>query len=157
MKGESTNKRYHWTDREEFTYRRRLDTYYVNVPPGKPYAIDLRLIQPMDVPATAPDAGIANRDLATIEPGTITAVVHSLGSEPLGKCKVVLQAQSDNGEWKQVAEQNTSKLAAPDLDPVTAKLTFKKVPPAKAYRVLLDPDNKIDELYEGNNTATLVP
>jgi hypothetical protein len=155
-KGEGRgNLRYNWCDPENFTFRRRLDTYYVNVPPRKPYCIDLRLLQPVEVPATAPDAAIADRDLASPEPGTITAIVHNVGNEPMNKVLVALDAQDAAGQWKRVAEQHTGELAAPGFDPVTEKLTFKQVPPAKAYRVVLDPENQLDELYEGNNVAIL--
>jgi len=149
------NMRYGWSDPDRFTFRRRLDTYYVNVPPHKPYCIDLRLVQPIEVSATAPDAAIADRDVAMPFPGTLTAIVHSVGSEPMNSMLVTLEAKDDAGSWKRVAEQQTGELAAPDFDPITQTMTFENVPAATAYRVVLDPDHELDELYEGNNVGLL--
>jgi hypothetical protein len=155
MKGESVNLRYGWSDPVKFTYRRPLDTYYVDVPPRKPFAIDLRLLKPVEVPETSPDPAIANRDVVFGDPDNIVATVHNVGSEPMDGVSVALEVQAADGAWKRSAEQRTGKLPAPDLDPVTQQLTFVHVPTAKSYRVVLDPDTKLDELYEGNNTATL--
>ncbi len=156
LPGERTNKRYRWGPPERFTYRRRLDTYEVRVPPRKAYAVDLRLLEPVAVPATAPDLAIADRDLAMTGPGTLTATVHSMGSEAVDNVAVALEAGSADGGWKRVALRRTGRLDAPEFDPVTQTLTFEHVPPAKAYRVVLDPDGRVDELYEGNNIATLL-
>lgn len=155
MKGESTNLRYGWSDPEEFTYRRRLDTYYVNVPPRKAYAIDLRLVRPIDVPATAPDAALAGRDLAMPSPGTLTAVIHSIGSDRIPALVAALETQDEASSWKRIARQSIGEMPAPGFDPVTETVTFTDVPPAKTYRVVLDPDGQLDELYEGNNIAVL--
>lgn len=158
MPGEGRgNLRYGWSEPEEFTYRRRLDTYFVEIPPRKAYCIDLRLLRPIEVSPTAPDAAIADRDLAMAAANTLTAVVHSVGSEPISELVVVLEAGDESGGWKRVAEQRISGLAAPDFDPVTAKLSFEKVPAARSYRVVLDPENTLDELFERNNTAVLNP
>jgi hypothetical protein len=156
MPGEGRgNLRYGWSDPSDFIFRRRLDTCYVTVPPRKPYCIDLRLVRPIDVPAMAADAAIADRDVAMQSPGTLTAVVHNVGNETMNDVSVVLETSDDSRLWKRVAEQRTETLPAPGFDPVTRKLLFKNVPAAKAYRVTLDPDNKLDELYEGNNVGTL--
>lgn len=157
MKGETTNLRYGWGPVEEFLYRRRLDTYYVEVPPRKAYCIDLRLTEPIDVPEAAPDAAIAGRDVVRQDGGRIEVTVHSVGSEPVRELVVALEAADGDGRWKAVARQQIGNLPAPELDPVTRTVTFEEVPPAKAYRVVLDPDGQLDELYEDNNVATLAP
>lgn len=157
MSGESTNLRYRWSDPEDFTFRRRLDTYYVNVPPRKAYAIDLRLLKPIEVSPTAPDAAVADRDVTMTAPDTLAVVVHNVGSEPIGTVAVALEVQDDASRWKRIAKQQTGGLPTPGFDPVKETLIFKKVPAARAYRVVLDPDQQIDELYEANNIGTLVP
>jgi hypothetical protein len=156
MKGESTNLRYGWRPEEAFTYRRRLDTYHVEVPPRKAYCVDLRLLRPIEVPETAPDLAIADRDVVSAGPGMIQATVHSVGSGSASNVLVALEAGDGSGQWKRVAERRTGDLPTPGLDPVTETLTFSDVKPAKAYRVVLDPDQRVDELYEGNNIGTLV-
>lgn len=154
LPGESTNLRYRWSDPEDFTYRRRLDTYRVDVPPRKPYVVDLRLVRCIEVPSTAPDPAIADRDVVLAEPGTLQVTVHNLGSRPADQVVVALEAQDECGEWKRVSELRTGHLAAPELDPVTETLRFERVPAAGTYRVILDPGQRIDELYEGNNVGT---
>ncbi|MBI4580930.1 MAG: hypothetical protein HY718_14580, partial [Planctomycetes bacterium] len=155
LPGESTNLRYAWNEGEEFTFRRRLDTYDVDVPPREAWAIDLRLVRSVDVPATAPDAAIADRDLAMPTMGTLTSTVHNVGSEAMREVLAVLETDNGDGHWSRVAEQRTGTLPAPGLDPVTQTLTFRDVPAARLYRVRLDPDRQLDELYEGNNQAEL--
>ncbi len=155
LPGESVNRRYGWSEPTRFTYRRRLDTYYVDVPPRKPFAIDLRRLNPLDVPQTAPDAAIADRDVSLGAPDVLLATMHSIGSEPLPGLTVALEARQPDGTWKRVAERKTGQLPAPELDPAVRKFEFVGFPKAPAYRVVLDADQKVDELYEGNNTATL--
>jgi hypothetical protein len=153
MKGESTNLRYRWSPTEEFTYRRRLDTYYVEVPPRKPYCIDLRLIEPIAVPQTAPDPAIAARDVILDSDGRVKVTAHNVGSEPINGLAVALDAGDGKDHWQRVAVQPIANMPAPELDPVTQTVSFDEVPTAKAYRVILDPDQQIEELYEGNNIA----
>lgn len=155
LPGESTNLRYRWDEPVEFTYRRRLDTYWLSVPPRRKCAIDLRLAKPLAVPAQAPDAGIADRDLVLTTPRTLRATVHSLGSEPLNAILVALEARHPQGRWERVATRHTNPLPAPAFEAVTQTLEFRDLPPAGAYRVVLDPDNQVDELFEGNNLGTL--
>ncbi len=82
LPGETTNRRYGWCDPESFTYRRPLDTYRVNIPPRRPYCVDLRLVEPVDVPATAPDPAItatssSPRRRGSRPPCTTSAAVRS--------------------------------------------------------------------------------
>jgi hypothetical protein len=154
MPGETVNLRYGWSEPTKFTYRRRLDTYYVDVPPRKPFAIDLRLLGRLEVSEAAPDAAIADRDVSLGAPDVLLAMVHNVGTADLNGLTVALEARGDDG-WKRVEEKQTGQLAAPGLDPVVRKIAFTGFPRASAYRVVLDPANKLDELYEGNNTATL--
>ena len=51
--------------------------------------------------------------------------------------------------------KRTGTLIAPGFDPVTEILVFNDAPTAAAYRVIVDPENRIDELYEGNNAGIL--
>jgi hypothetical protein len=68
---------------------------------------------------------------------------------------VALEAQDGDGDWEQIATQRTGTLITPGFDPVTEVLIFNDVPSAAAYRVRVDPENRIEELYEGNNAGIL--
>ena len=156
LPGESTNLRYEWTPGEPFTYRRRADSYRISVPPHVAYAIDLRLTEPIEVPSTAPDLAIADRDVKLETAGTIQAVVHNVGNAEAHNVKVQLEwRDTPAGRWQVAETQTIDRMALPELEPVTQTIEFTKVASGSAYRVVLDPDQKLDELFEGNNVGTL--
>lgn len=162
LPGEDVNQRYAWTAHEPelVTVRRRADTVYVDLPPGKPWAIDLRQREALDVPAEAPDVALTSRDLTlTAKDGRLdlSAVVHNIGLKTATNVVVALQVP-DGDAFRNEAVTRIRRLESPDdLMPRTHTVNFEDVPEATAYRVVLDPDDDIDELYEGNNTATLTP
>lgn len=155
LPGEQNNHRYGWGDPKPFTYRRTLDTYYVDVPAKIPFVVDLRLEQALNVPALAPDPAISDRDLALSPAGVLSATVHNIGSATMEKVVAVLEGQAEDETWQPIAQMETGVLGAPGFEPVTDVVTFEQVPPANAYRVVLDPENKVDELFEHNNVGTL--
>lgn len=152
LPGEQGNLRYGWSEPESFTYRRPLDTYFFDVPPRTAYAVDLRLAHPLDLPETSPDLAVATRDIVVNGGGVVRVTVHNLGNAPVERTVVALAAKKDE-QWQEPVRQQTGPLVAAAFDPVTRTLAFPAVPGATAYRVVMDPDNALDELYEGNNTA----
>lgn len=151
-------RRYHWNvEPRQFRYLRRGDTLYVDVPSGKPTAVDVRMREALEVPALAPDLALAERDLYFERKGDRTdlrAVVHNVGSAPARDIEVALSVASGPGVVTIVGARTISVLESPDdLHPRTADVVFEDIPPGTAYRVAVDPDNEIDELYKGNNAA----
>lgn len=99
-----------------------------------------------------PDLAIAARGLR-IEGGVVHAVAHNLGSRPV----VSFDAALVDANGKERARAALGPLEAPlDLAPRRLPFRLEGLPPeAKGWSVVLDPDNRLPELYEGNNRAAL--
>lgn len=151
LAGESTNLRYEWSEPEVLTVRRRADTCAARIPGRTAYAVDLRLLRPVQRPELLPDVGIADRDIAVAPEGPISVTVHSLGSAAIPDMDVVLEVPEGSG-WRDAGRQRLGELDAPGLDPVSRTLTFPRIQEA-VFRVRVDPRDRVDELCESNNAA----
>ena len=154
--------RYTWEADKIVKITHRADGPTVMVPPGKVWCVDLRLDQPIKVPATAPYMAIGKTDIAarllvaklgSIDnlPLDITFTIHNIGNAVAKPFTVALQ-QKIKGNWKTIAEQKVSALPAPkNFEPSTTKVMFKHM--LGDYRVSIDPKDEQYELCETNNTV----
>jgi len=123
------------------------------VPSGKVWCVDLRLDQPIKVPALAPDLAIGKTDVTNTKDG-VKVTIHNIGNADAKPFTVALQNKV-NGAWKTISEQTISSLPCPkNLAPTTKTATFKTGGNAK-YRISVDSSDKQYELCETNNVLTI--
>ena len=146
-------KRYKWEEAKTVKITHKAEGPTVMVPPGKVWCVDLRLDQPISVPATAPDMAIGKTDVASTKDG-MKVTVHNIGNADAKPFTVALQ-QKVNGAWKTVSEQTVSSLSMPkNFVPSTKTVAFKTT--AKSgYRIAIDSSDKQYELCETNNSMTI--
>lgn len=125
----------------------------LTLPPRQVVVLELTQTAKLDDLRLRPDLALSAFE--TRVDNAITGVVHNIGGGPAPATTVVLL--TPGGEVTQTAR--ISPLAAPDdLQPKRAAFRFSLPRPStRGWRVVVDPDNLVPELYEGNNAVTLGP
>ena len=109
-------------------------------------------VERLDPIFTRADLALAEREIR-VDGATISGTVHNIGSADVGD--VVLAVVDDDGA--EIARQSFGSLEAP-LDLVPRRKDFSmSLPssPGSDWTVVLDPDNAVPEIFEGNNSAGL--
>lgn len=148
--------RYLWEPSRTVSILHRADGPTVTVPPGKVWAVDLRLDEPARVPAAAPDLAIGAGDVVLTRDG-VGVTVHNIGNASAGAFTVALQ-RIDSGKWKTLAQSQVSSLPTPkDMSPSVASVTLKIASASLSgeCRVIIDPTDSLYELCEANNTREI--
>ncbi len=160
MKGEHHfQHRYGWKPSRTVRVAHKGESVYVDVPSGRVWVVDLRLGRAIHTPEHAPDLAIARRDITTKAGSdvlTVNVMVHNIGNADAAAFKVALQAKVGE-RWREVAETSVRLLSGPqNLEPsaMTVTLQAERNDLGERWRVVLDPDNVIHELYEANNICT---
>ena len=126
----------------------------LDLPPRQLHVVDLRLAEALPPPAARPDLAISVSEIeADLNAGHVTVVVHNLGMAPARRVCVRLL---DGKTGTSMDEKSIDELGAPlDLKPRVARLQFFNADTAVhgRLRVVVDPDAKIDETDENNNSA----
>ncbi len=147
--------RYSWGEPREVTHLHRATPIWIDVPAGKEWVVDVRLRKPIARPAKLPDLAIGVDDMV-ISGQSCTVTVHNIGSDASAGFDVVLESSPDGRTWKVVDRQRVDGLPQiTNLDPVRQDIALKKPTNASRWRIRLDPDDVIDELYELNNSLVL--
>jgi hypothetical protein len=148
-------KRYTWTGSTEIEHRYRGTPIWVEVPSHKEWVVDLRMRKAIDRLAELPDLAIAPRDVAAKD-GKVTVRVHNIGGAAAGAFDVVAEDGSGQ-QWTELARAKVEGMTAIKSFEPSVREVALNLPPDKlaGARIRLDPDNKVEELYELNNTATL--
>ena len=126
------------------------------VPPGKVWAVDLRLKEAVLIPTEAPDLAVMSRDMEKVR-DMLHVTVHNIGNGDADRFALVVE----NDAHDELARQEVSGLAAPrDLLPSTRRVSIKLPQTAEQsddvrVRIELPPDAY--ESYPSNNTAVLPP
>jgi len=128
---------------------------WVEVPSHKEWVVDLRLRKAIERPAVLPDLAVASRGIISRD-GKIAVHVHNIGGAAAGTFDVVVEAK-DGEKWTELARTKVDGLPAiKAFEPSAREITLNADAKNPAgIRIRLDPDNKVDELYKLNNTATL--
>ncbi len=149
--------RYLWQPPVEVEHRHRGAPIWIEVPPGKEWMVDLRLREPLERPAQLPDLALAVRDVRLVK-SAVLVTVHNIGGAAAGEFSIALQSRED-GAWKELARKELEGLPAiKNFNPVVreVEIPVQNLNPENEYRILLDPDERIDEICEANNEAPLV-
>ena len=138
-----------WTTEQDLT---RFDVVSLPVPPHKSLVIKVEQVKKYDRPAQLADLAIDKWD-AVRNGSTVTAMVHNLGNAKAENITVRLL----NGN-RIIQDKIISLLDAPtDFIAKRTRVSFTNVPVSNALRIVIDPDKKVKEILEENNSAAVVP
>jgi hypothetical protein len=121
--------------------------------PGKTVVVlELTQTKPLDDPRGRPDLALSAPEVR-VEGSRVVGVVHNLGGAPAPRCIVALV----DGSGRAVARKDLGALDAPlDLSPKRVAFALEGVPANHAgWSVVLDPDDEVEEIYEGNNRVEI--
>jgi len=116
--------------------------------------VELKQLQRLDDERDRPDLALSSLDTEVAD-GRVQGVAHNIGARDAASFVVAL-LDADGTVHKKLTME---PLAAPtDLVPKRAAFKFENLPArAKGWSVVIDPDDSIKEIYEGNNRVALLP
>ena len=128
----------------------KADAVPLELAPRSVTVIEARQVEELPSIFTRPDLAIAAREV-TVGDGQVEVILHNIGGAEATNVRVALVSES--GE--RIAETTVASIAAPlDLEPKRIPVTVEIARPvAPGWLVIVDPDNAIEEIYEGNNEA----
>jgi hypothetical protein len=131
----------------------RADALPLAIHPGMVTVVTLEQQRELDPILARADLAIVQREVE-LRGGVLSGTVHNLGSADINDVVVAVIAE----DGRVVSRTSLGRLAAP-LDLVPKRLPFTLAlpePPTAGWRLLVDPDNKVPEIYEGNNEVKLI-
>ena len=122
--------------------------------PGVETTVELVLLQGLDDERERADLALSPFD-TKFTSGAVESVAHNVGSKDVADVVVALV----DGRGVERQRKSLGALAAPlDCVPRRVAFRFDGVPAdAKGWSLVIDPDNKVVEIYEGNNRVELIP
>jgi hypothetical protein len=138
---------------DKFIELARADAIPLTIQPGMVTVVTLEQQRELDPIVARADLAITRREVS-LRDGVVSGTVHNLGSAAVDD--VVIAVAAEDGRI--IVRKSLGALAAPvDLVPKRIQFTLPlPEPPARGWRLVVDPDNKVPEIYEGNNEAPLV-
>lgn len=159
LPGETEDKhRYAWEPSEEVACLHRGDGPTIHVPPGKIWAVDLRLKSSVAVPMPAPDLAIMPRDIQ-LKGNSLSVTIHNIGSGDAGPFDLIVETAT-TGEARELARQRIPGLdATRDLLPstTTVSLALPGGDPPAAARIRVQLASEGYEACAHNNFCRLKP
>jgi hypothetical protein len=131
----------------------RADAVSLTIQPGVVTVVTLEQQRELDSLIARADLAITSREVE-LRDGVLSGTVHNLGSADADD--VIIAVVTEDG--RTVARKSLGPLGAP-VDLVPKRLPFTLAlpePPPAGWRLLVDPDNKVLEIYKGNNEVKLV-
>ncbi len=131
----------------------RAEAIPLRLPPKQVTVVEANQLVPLPPLFPRPDLAVSKQEVQWVGK-TLIVPVHNIGSADAPATALVVQDR--NGQV--VAKASVPNLRAPlDLQPkvhsVRLTLPLTTRPP---LQILVDPDNRIVEIYEGNNQATVI-
>lgn len=139
--------------REEKLELSKAETVLLTAPPRQITAIHLEQVEPLEPIFSRADLAISAREISW-STNQVTGVVHNIGSVA-APIKISIKA----GDGTIVASKDLGALDAPvDLKPrrVPFALALPKGP-QPGWKVVVDAEKKVPEIFEGNNQASYHP
>ena len=138
--------------------RHKGDVCWIEVPSRREFAVDVRLVKPFSGSAVLPDPAVAQRDIAVAKDAggkiALTVTVHNLGNAAVEDLTIAL-ARGDRDKYSEIARQRIDLPGCEDLRPCRMDVKFSGVNSAAGLMVLLDPQEKVSEIYELNNRVNV--
>jgi hypothetical protein len=117
------------------------------IPSGENIAVELKLLKKIARSENLPDLAIQPKRDIKQDFDKVTVTVHNIGD---GDAKNVTVTVLDKNE-NILAEKTIRKIKAPiDLIPKMESVAFN-LTDKKWYKIVIDRDKSIEEIYEGNN------
>ncbi|MHC4874766.1 MAG: CARDB domain-containing protein [Planctomycetota bacterium] len=122
----------------------------ISLAPGKVTIIEIKQLEKLDPIWTRTDPAMAQSELKyNSKDKTAEIIIHNIGAEKAENITFALIRRD-----KIVESKSIPALEAPiDLIPKTVKLNFSNVEPGD--KIVIDPEDKIAEIYEGNNFVSI--
>ena len=128
---------------------KRFSDIDLTIPPKVPLALHVKQIESYGDPGPLPDLAVDPEDIR-VSNNFITVTVHNLGNAPADNIKVTLLVNGKPLETK-VAEHIDAPV---DLVKKFYTLYFMDFRSSgEVVEAIVDPDNTIEEIYEGNNRS----
>jgi hypothetical protein len=135
--------------REERLRLGRFSTIDLVVPPQQNIAVALDLVEAAERPATLPDLAVHPQKDIRSEGEKLIVKIHNIGDAPSGNFTAEVLDESG----RMIDRQVIAGLPAPlDFVPKTVEVVFD-LSGRKWHKVVIDGENAIAELFEGNNVA----
>jgi len=129
----------------------KADTVNLTLAPRQVTVIELRQREKLDPIIDRADLALAAREVRVAE-NRVTGVVHSIGARAVPDVAVALL--DDTG--KVLARESLGPLDAPlDLMPKRKSFSLPLSGISTGWRVVVDPENRVSEICEGNNEARI--
>jgi Concanavalin A-like lectin/glucanases superfamily/CARDB len=130
---------------------RRFSVVPLTVPASKNLVLIIEQVQAGAQPEALPDLAIGTRDLRLGADGMLEVTVHNIGAAAASDVRVEVVDKDE----RILAEHVIDKIDTPAAGFAACRTTLKlKVPRTAGLRVCVDPDDRIEEIFEENNTAS---
>jgi len=126
----------------------KADKIELTLPPRLVTVISVEQLRKLDPIFGRADLAIAAREVQ-INANTLTGVIHNIGSADVTNVTVAVV----DAAGRTIAHESLGKIPAPvDLIPKQLPFTIQlPYEPKKGSKLVLDPEHRIPEIYEGNN------
>jgi hypothetical protein len=152
--------RFAWREVREVEHRHRGAAVPLGLASGRPFVVDLRLKKRIRRPAVLPDPAVAARDVRRVGE-ELRVRVHNLGGAEAGPFRIRLEARpagTPDGAWELLEALRLDGLGAiRDFAPVVRTVTFScpGADGSRMLRVVLDPEDAVEEICEANNRVVI--
>lgn len=142
------------TERSETLELARAEAVELTLPPRQVTVVELRQVARLDPIFARADLALAAREVE-VAGAEVKGVVHNVGAADAPEAVV---AVTDAG-GRVLARESLGPLAAPlDLAPKRRPFTLRLPgPPGPGWKLAVDPERRVPEIYEGNNEVPLGP
>ncbi len=139
-------------ERRESLELAKADRIDLTLSPRAVTAVEIKQTSALEPIFGRADLAIAGREVS-VKANTITGVVHNIGSADVSE--VVVAVVDPTG--RKLASRSLDRLTAPtDLVPRKIPFTLElPAAPVRRCKLVLDPDQHIPEIYEGNNSVLI--
>jgi hypothetical protein len=144
---------------EKFILKERAGRYELNVPSRRETMINFQLLKAVKRRGPLPDPAICADDITILKANknnaTLKLTVHNLGSAPARKLPVVIMNSSQDKKRILAGTVIDILPESRDLLPSTVSIKLNKITLSQGLRVVIDPDQNIEEICESNNEASI--
>jgi len=137
---------------DEERHLRRFALLEMSVPSRVPARLEVKQISADPDPGDLPDLATSDHFI-TVEGTTVKVTIFNIGSAPSGDFKVNVYCPS-GGNLKTVTVDSIP--GSTDFVPQKANIVISDLPSRSGYTVVVDEDNGIKEIFDENNTASVI-
>ena len=146
---------------ERFTLHERAGRYELDIPSRREIVIDFQLVNALKRQESLPDPAICADDITIVDTNekhaTLKLTVHNMGSAPVRELPVVI-ISGMQGKKRVLARTVIDLLPESRyLQPSKVSITMNKITLLPGLKVIIDPDQRIEEICESNNEASILP